>query len=446
MMRKLSLLFAGGALVGGASAMVMVQGAPASTAFAAGKDSDVYKELALFGDIFERVRAQYVTPPDDKKLTESAINGMLTSLDPPHSSYLNPEAAQDMRAQTKGEFGGLGIEVTMDNDLVKVIAPIDDTPPASKAGVLAGDLITKIDGQEVRGLSLNDAVDKMRGEVGSQIELTIQREGADKPITLKIARAVIKVKAVRYRVENDVGYLRVISFTEQTSDDLKKAIKDIQDKIPGDKLKGFVLDLRLNPGGLLDQAVAVSDAFLDKGEVVSTRGRDPQDVTRFDARKGDLTDGKPVIVLINGGSASASEIVAGALQDHRRATVLGTQSFGKGSVQTIIPLGENGSLRLTTALYYTPSGKSIQGKGITPDIKVDQPLPPELKGEDVVRGESELKGHIKGNAEDDNGSGSSAYVPADPKDDIQLNEAIKLLRGEVANAAFPPDPKKGVLN
>jgi carboxyl-terminal processing protease len=333
----------------------------------------------------------------------------------------------------------------MDNDLVKVIAPIDDTP-ASKAGVLAGDLITKIDGQEVRGLSLNDAVDKMRGEIGSSIELTLMRQGVDKPITLKIARAVIKVKAVRYRVENDVGYVRVISFTEQTADDLGKAIKDIQSKIPGDKLKGFVLDLRLNPGGLLDQAVAVSDAFLDKGEVVSTRGRDPQDVTRFDARKGDLTDGKPVIVLINGGSASASEIVAGALQDHRRATVLGTQSFGKGSVQTIIPLGENGSLRLTTALYYTPSGKSIQGKGITPDIKVEQPLPPELKGEDVVRGESELKGHIKGNAEDDNGSGSSAYVPAEAKDDIQLNEALKLLRGEVANAAFPPDPKKGVLN
>ncbi|ENT04734.1 S41 family peptidase [Brucella sp. 63/311] len=442
MIRKLSLLFAGALL--GASAMVMVQGAPASTAFAAGKDSDVYKELALFGDIFERVRAQYVTPPDDKKLIESAINGMLTSLDP-HSSYLNPEATQDMRVQTKGEFGGLGIEVTMDNDLVKVIAPIDDTP-ASKAGVLSGDLITKIDGQEVRGLSLTDAVDKMRGEVGAPIELTILRKGADKPITLKINRAIIKVKAVRSRVENDVGYLRIISFTEQTSEDLKKAIKDIQEKVPADKLKGYVLDLRLNPGGLLDQAVAVSDAFLDKGEIVSTRGRDPQDVTRFDARKGDLTNGKPLIVLINGGSASASEIVAGALQDHRRATVLGTQSFGKGSVQTIIPLGENGSLRLTTALYYTPSGKSIQGKGITPDIKVDQPLPPELKGEDVVRGESELKGHIKGNAEDASGSGSSAYVPPDPKDDLQLNEALKLLRGEVANAAFPPDPKKGVLN
>ncbi|MFC4623773.1 S41 family peptidase [Daeguia caeni] len=442
MIRKLSLLFAGALM--GASAMVMVQGAPASSAFAAAKDSDVYKQLSLLGDIFERVRSQYVTPPDDKKLIESAINGMLTSLDP-HSSYLDPEAAQDMRVQTKGEFGGLGIEVTMENDAVKVIAPIDDTP-ASKAGVLAGDLITKINGEEVRGLTLNDAVDKMRGQVGTDVELTITRPGAEKPITLKITRAVIKVKAVRSRIENDVGYLRVISFTEQTTDDLKKAIQDIQSKVPEDKLKGYILDLRLNPGGLLDQAVAVSDVFLDRGEVVSTRGRDPEDITRFDAHKGDLTNGKPIIVLINGGSASASEIVAGALQDHRRATILGTQSFGKGSVQTIIPLGENGSLRLTTALYYTPSGKSIQGKGITPDIKVEQPLPPELQGKDVVRGESELKGHIKGAAEDEEGSGSAAYVPADPAKDLQLNEALKLLRGEVANAAFPPDPKKGVLN
>lgn len=436
MIRKLSLLFAGALL--GASAIVVVQGTPASIANAAGNDT--YKELAIFGDIFERVRQQYVTPPEDKKLIETAINGMLTSLDP-HSSYLNPEAAQDMRVQTKGEFGGLGIEVTMDNDLVKVIAPIDDTP-ASKAGVLAGDLISQINGVEVRGMSLNDAVEKMRGPVNTPIDLTLIRQGADKPIKLTIKRDIIKVKAVRYRVDNDVGYLRVISFTEKTTDDLKAAVKDIQSQVPEDKLKGYVLDLRLNPGGLLDQAVGVSDAFLDKGEIVSTRGRDPQDVTRFDARAGDIVDGKPVIVLINGGSASASEIVAGALQDHRRATVLGTQSFGKGSVQTIIPLGENGSLRLTTALYYTPSGTSIQGKGITPDIKVDQPLPDELKGRDVVRGESGLKGHIKGEEEDEEGSGSSAYVPLEPSEDIQLGEALKLLRGEQVNAAFPPDPAK----
>lgn len=423
--------------------MVVVQGAPASSANnAAG--SDTYKQLAIFGDIFERVRAQYVTPPEDKKLVENAINGMLTSLDP-HSSYLNPEAAQDMRVQTKGEFGGLGIEVTMDNDLVKVIAPIEDTP-AAKAGVMAGDLITQIDGTEVRGMSLNDAVEKMRGPVNSPIELTLVRQGMDKPIKLKITRDIVKVRAVRYKVENDIGYVRVMSFTEQTYEDLQKAIKDIQSKIPNDKLKGYVLDLRLNPGGLLDQAVAVSDAFLDKGEIVSTRGRDPQDVTRFDARSGDLTDGKPLIVLVNGGSASASEIVAGALQDHRRATILGTQSFGKGSVQTIIPLGESGSLRLTTALYYTPSGKSIQGKGITPDIVVEQPLPAEFKDQDVTRGESALKGHIKGKEEDDKGSGSPAYVPQDPKDDVQLNEAFKLLRGQMANAAFPPNKDKGVPN
>ncbi|MGH6761190.1 MAG: S41 family peptidase [Phyllobacterium sp.] len=440
MIRKLSLLFAGALM--GATAMVVVQGTPATSANAA--SSDTYKQLAIFGDIFERVRAQYVTPPKDKDLIENAINGMLTSLDP-HSSYLNNDAAQDMRVQTKGEFGGLGIEVTMENELVKVIAPIDDTP-ASKAGVLAGDLISKIDGTEVRGLTLTDAVDKMRGPINTPIELTLIRQGADKPITLTIMRDIIKVKAVRHRVENDIGYLRVISFTEQTFDDLRKAIEDVQSKVPDDKLKGYVLDLRLNPGGLLDQAVAVSDTFLDKGEIVSTRGRDPQDITRFDARAGDLIKGKPVIVLVNGGSASASEIVAGALQDHRRATVLGTQSFGKGSVQTILPLGENGALRLTTALYYTPAGKSIQGKGITPDIVVEQPLPEELKGQDVSRGESDLKGHIKGADEGENGSGSVAYVPPDPKDDVQLNEAYKLLRGEMANAAFPPDPNKAIPN
>src|SRR6185312_4125621 len=404
-MRKLSLLLAGALM--GASAMSLVYGAPGSTANAAG--SETYKQLAIFGDIFERVRAQYVMPPDDKALIENAINGMLTSLDP-HSSYMNAEAAQDMRVQTKGEFGGLGIEVTMENDLVKVITPIDDTP-AAKAGVLAGDYISKIDGTEVRGMTLNDAVDKMRGAVATPIKLTILRQGADKPIELTVVRDIIKVKAVKFRVENDIGYMKITSFTEKTYDDLQNAINTIKKQVPKDKLKGYVLDLRLNPGGLLDQAVSVSDTFLDRGEIVSTRGRDPKDITRYDARSGDMTDGKPLIVLINGGSASASEIVAGALQDHRRATVLGTQSFGKGSVQTIIPLGENGALRLTTALYYTPSGKSIQGKGITPDIKVDQPLPEELKGRDVTRGESDLKGHIKGADENANGSGSAAYVP-----------------------------------
>ncbi|MRX35255.1 S41 family peptidase [Aminobacter sp. MDW-2] len=440
MMRKLSLLLAG-ALMGG-SAMSLVYGAPGSTANAAG--SETYRQLAIFGDIFERVRGQYVTPPDEKSLIENAINGMLTSLDP-HSSYLNAEAAKDMRVQTKGEFGGLGIEVTMENELVKVITPIDDTP-AAKAGVLAGDYISKIDGEEVRGLTLNDAVEKMRGLINTPIKLTILREGADKPIELSIMRDVIKVKAVKFRVDNDVGYLKVTSFTEKTFDDLQNAITTIKKQIPADKLKGYVLDLRLNPGGLLDQAVSVSDTFLDRGEIVSTRGRDPKDITRFDSRPGDDIDGKPLIVLINGGSASASEIVAGALQDLRRATVVGTQSFGKGSVQTIIPLAENGALRLTTALYYTPSGKSIQGKGITPDIKVDQPLPADLQGRDVTRGESELKGHIKGAEESDKGSGSAAYVPPEPKDDLQLNYALELLRGQKTDPAFPPNPDKAVMN
>ncbi len=440
MIRKLSLLFAGALM--GATAMSLIYSGPGSPANAAG--SDTYKELAIFGDIFERVRKQYVTPPDEKSLVASAINGMLTSLDP-HSSYMDSEAAQDMRVQTKGEFGGLGIEVTMENELVKVIAPIDDTP-AAKAGVRGGDFISQINGEEVRGLTLQEAVEKMRGEVNSPIDLTILREGADKPIKLTIVRDVIKVKAVKFRVENDVGYLRVISFTEKTFDDLDAAITKIKKEIPADKLKGWVLDLRLNPGGLLDQAVAVSDTFLERGEVVSTRGRDPQNVSRFEARAGDSIDGKPLIVLVNGGSASASEIVAGALQDHHRATILGTRSFGKGSVQTIIPLGEEiGSLRLTTALYYTPAGKSIQGAGIVPDIKVDQPLPEELKNDDVTRGESDLKGHIKGQLETDEGSGSNAYVPPEPKDDVQLAAAMKLLRGETKDPAFPADPNKATL-
>ncbi|WP_176478963.1 S41 family peptidase [Mesorhizobium sp. WSM3860] len=442
MMRKLSLLFAGALM--GASAMSLVYGAPGSAANAAG--SETYKQLAIFGDIFERVRAQYVTPPDDKSLVENAINGMLASLDP-HSSYMNAEQAQDMRVQTKGEFGGLGIEVTMENDLVKVITPIDDTP-AAKAGVLAGDYIAKIDGEEVRGLTLNDAVEKMRGPVNTPIKLTILRQGADKPIELTVVRDIIKVKAVKYRVENDIGYMKITSFTEKTYDDLENAIENIKKQVPNDKLKGYVLDLRLNPGGLLDQAVSVSDAFLKRGEIVSTRGRDPKDVTRFDAKpkQNDDIGGKPLIVLVNGGSASASEIVAGALQDLRRATVVGTQSFGKGSVQTIIPLGENGALRLTTALYYTPSGKSIQGKGITPDIKVEQPLPADLQGRDLTRGESDLKGHIKGADESSTGSGSAAYVPPEPKDDLQLIYAEQLLRGQKTDPAFPPNPDKAVLN
>ncbi|WP_455482193.1 S41 family peptidase [Bartonella sp. B35(2025)] len=435
MIRKIILLVAGVLL--GASSMITMQ------SVAANSESDTYKQLAIFGDVFERVRMQYVTIPDDKKLIESAINGMLTSLDP-HSSYMNAEEAKDMRDSTKGEFGGLGIEVTMEKNLIKVVSPMDDTP-ASKAGILAGDLISKIDGVQTNGQTLSEAVNKMRGAAGTPITLTIIRSGVDKPIEIKVIRDIIKVKAVKYRVEGDIGYLRLIQFSEQTFSNLQSAIKDIQSKIPESKLKGYVLDLRLNPGGLLDQAISVSSAFLNKGEIVSTRGRKKNDVMRFDAKPGDIINGKPLIVLINGGSASASEIVAGALQDHRRATILGTQSFGKGSVQTIIPLGENGALRLTTALYYTPSGTSIQGTGIAPDIIVEQPLPEKYKGHDVKLGESELKGHIKGKLENNKGSGSAAFVPQDPKDDVQLNEAYKLLRGEMANAAFPPDPNKDIL-
>ena len=424
----------------GATAMSVVYSVT-KPAEAAG--ATTYRELSIFGDVFERVRAQYVTPPKEDQLIENAINGMLTSLDP-HSSYMNARDAEDMRTQTRGEFGGLGIEVTMEEDLVKVITPIDDTP-ASRAGVLAGDLISKIDGQDVRGLKLEEAVEKMRGKVNTPIKLTILRKGADKPIELTIMRDIIAVKAVKSRVENDVGYLRVISFTEKTYDDLSAAIEKIKAEVPADKLKGYVLDLRLNPGGLLDQAINVSDAFLERGEVVSTRGRNDDETRRFNASPGDLSDGKPVIVMVNGGSASASEIVAGALQDLRRATVLGTRSFGKGSVQTIIPMGEAGALRLTTALYYTPSGKSIQGTGITPDIKVEQPLPPELQGKLEAAGESNLRGHIQGQSETDEGSGSSAYVPPEAKDDLQLQYALELLRGEKTDPSFPANPEKAEL-
>ncbi len=435
MIRKVSLL-----VLGAAMGAATVSGLYSLSSSASAANGSTYRDLSIFGDVFERVRAQYVTPPDDTQLVENAIKGMLASLDP-HSSYMNPKEAEEMRTQTRGEFGGLGIEVTMENDLVRVITPIEDTP-AAKAGVLAGDYISKIDGDDVRGLSLGAAVDKMRGKVGAPIKLEIIREGADKPIDLTIVRDIIAVQAVKYRVEGDVGYLRIIQFTEKTFADLKKGINKIKAEVPEDKLKGYVLDLRLNPGGLLDQAINVSDAFLQRGEIVSTRGREDGDTRRFDATPGDLSDGKPVIVLINGGSASASEIVAGALHDLKRATVVGTRSFGKGSVQTIIPLGENGALRLTTALYYTPSGTSIQGTGIAPDIRIDQPVPDELKGRVETEGEAGLAGHIKGQSETDEGSGSAAYVPPDPKDDVQLNYALELLRGEKTDPSFPPDPTK----
>jgi carboxyl-terminal processing protease len=401
--------------------------------------ADTYRQLNLFGDVFERVRADYVEKPEDTKLIESAINGMLSGLDP-HSSYMEPKAFRDMQVQTRGEFGGLGIEVTMEEGLIKVVSPIDDTP-ASKAGVLANDIITKLDEEQVQGLTLNQAVEKMRGPVNTKIKLTIMRKGKDKPIEVSLTRDVIRVRAVRSRPEDDVGYIRITQFNEQTTENLKKAITDLQSQIPAEKLKGFVVDLRNNPGGLLDQAISVSDAFLERGEIVSTRGRNAEETQRFSARAGDLIKGKPVIVLINGGSASASEIVAGALQDHKRATLVGTRSFGKGSVQTIIPLGSgNGALRLTTARYYTPSGKSIQAKGIVPDIEVLQDVPDELKSRTDTKGEASLRGHLK--SEGDEKTGSQSYVPPDAKDDKALKMAADLLHGVKVNPTSPTTAEK----
>ena len=386
--------------------------------------ADTYRQLNLFGDVFERVRADYVEKPDDAKLIESAINGMLAGLDP-HSSYMDAKSFRDMQVQTRGEFGGLGIEVTMEDGLIKVVAPIDETP-AAKAGVMANDIITKLDDEQVQGLTLNQAVEKMRGPVNTKIKLTIMRKGQDKPIEVSITRDVIRVRSVRSQIEgDDVGYIRLTQFNEQTTEGLKKAITDISAKIADDKLKGYVLDLRNNPGGLLDQAISVSDAFLQKGEIVSTRGRNAEETQRFNARAGDLTKGKPVIVLINGGSASASEIVAGALQDHKRATVVGTRSFGKGSVQTIIPLGSgNGALRLTTARYFTPSGRSIQAKGITPDIEVLQDVPDELKARDRHQGRGLAARPPQGD-EGKEQTGSQSYVPPDPKNDKALQHGAR---------------------
>jgi carboxyl-terminal processing protease len=444
MMRKTSLIFLG-AVAGVAATLAVTQ--PHSLLFgsaASAAASDTYRELNLFGDVFERVRADYVEKPDDGKLVESAINGMLAGLDP-HSSYMDPKSFRDMQVQTRGEFGGLGIEVTMEDGLVKVVAPIDDTP-AAKAGVMANDIITELDDENVQGLTLNQAVDKMRGPVNTKIKLTIMRKGSDKPIEVTIMRDVIRVKSVRSHPEgDDVGYIRITQFNEQTTDGLKEAINDLNNQLGADKIKGYVVDLRNNPGGLLDQAISVSDTFLDKGEIVSTRGRNPEETQRFNARPGDMTKGKPLIVLINGGSASASEIVAGALQDHKRATLVGTRSFGKGSVQTIIPLGAgNGALRLTTARYYTPSGRSIQAKGITPDIEVLQDVPDDLKNRTDTKGEASLRGHLK--AEGTEESGSQSYVPPDEKDDAALKSAMDLLRGATTNAAFPPNPKAAVPN
>ena len=403
-------------------------------------NATMYEQLDLFGDIFERIRAQYVEEVDEADLIEAAINGMLTSLDP-HSSYLSPKDAEDMRFQTRGEFGGLGIEVTQEDGFVKVVSPIDDTP-ADAAGIEAGDFITHVDGQSVLGLTLDEAVEMMRGPKGSEIIITVFREGEDEPFDVSIIRDTIKLTAVRARSEGQTVVLRVTTFNDQTYPNLFDGI-DEQIKEAGgiENINGFVLDLRNNPGGLLSQAIKVSDAFLEKGEIVSTRGRNPQDGERYNATPDDLAFGKPIVVLINGGSASASEIVAGALQDHRRAIVVGTKSFGKGSVQTVMPLRDDAAMRLTTARYYTPSGRSIQALGVSPDIVVEQPRRNVNEDENDSsrsgRSEADLRGSL------DNDSLSEDEVRQIEEDRVEAERAAKL-REDDYQLAYAIDLLKGL--
>ncbi len=385
-------------------------------------DSDVYKQLNLFGEVYERVRSEYVEKVSDKDLIEAAINGMLQSLDP-HSSYLNADSFTEMKIQTKGEFGGLGIEVTMENGLIKVVSPIDDTP-AAKAGLQSGDYISHIDEEAVMGLTLSEAVDKMRGPVNTELKITVIREGQES-FDLNLKRAIIKVTSIKAKKEEDVAYIRITSFTQKTFKNLVKEYNKLSLEMKGN-LKGLVLDLRNNPGGLLDQAVSVSNAFLERGEIVSTRGRDNKGEQRFNASKGDITNGLPIVVLINGGSASASEIVAGALQDHKRGILMGTQTFGKGSVQTIIPVTSKGAVRLTTARYFTPSGNSIQAKGISPDIYVPQSKLEILENNNSRR-EADLRGALDSENNQENLK-NSIKGENNTINDYQLNRAIELIR------------------
>mgnify|MGYP003331564755 CR=1 FL=1 len=406
---------------------------------AGGDKSELYQQLNLFGDVLERVRRDYVEPVDEKALMENAINGMLSSLDP-HSSYMNPKVYKDMQIQTRGEFGGLGIEVTMENGVIKVVSPIDDTP-ASRAGIKTGDFISAIDGTSIQGLPLNEAVERMRGPADSKVTLTILRQGEKKPLEITLTRAVIRVESVKYEKKGDIGYIRITSFSEKTDAGLKKAVADLKKQI-GPGIRGYVLDLRNDPGGLLDQAIAVCDDFLTGGEVVSTRGRRPEDTQRYNARGGDITDGKPLVVLVNEGSASASEIVAGALQDHRRATIVGVTSFGKGSVQTIIPLGgqRGGALRLTTAKYYTPSGRSIQATGITPDIAVSNLTDKQQSDADQfsTRSEASRAGHFDAEGAQRN-TKMPTIRPEEGKkyDDFQLSYALDRIEGKVVAVPAP---------
>ena len=437
-MNKIVMAIAGGVLAG---TLVTTQVAGPLLAQENSQKANIYQQLDLFGDIFERIRGQYVEEVDAADLIEAAIDGMLSSLDP-HSSYLSPEDAADMRVQTRGEFGGLGIEVTQEEGFVKVVSPIDDTP-ADEAGIEAGDFITHVDGDSVLGLSLDEAVGMMRGVVGSEIVITVVREGEDEPFDVTIVRDTIKLTAVRTRVEGESVVLRVTTFNDQTYSNLEAGIEKQIEAAGGiDLVNGFILDLRNNPGGLLTQAIRVSDAFLDKGEIVSTRGRDPENGDRHNANIGDLAQQKPLVVLINGGSASASEIVAGALQDHRRAIVVGTKSFGKGSVQTVMPMRGSGAMKLTTARYYTPSGRSIQALGISPDIIVEQPRRVAEDDEEATetprrsRSEADLRGSLNNDSltEDEilqiEADREKAEAAAKlRKDDYQMAYAIDILKG-----------------
>ncbi|MBR0662678.1 S41 family peptidase [Roseomonas oryzicola] len=448
------------AAIGAAFAAGIVAG-PLVAAWAQdGNRAETYRLLNLFGDVFERIRAEYVEPVNDRDAIENAIQGMLAGLDP-HSSYMNPRMYRDMQVQTRGEFGGLGIEVTQEGGYIKVISPIDETP-AARAGVKPGDLITHLNGNSVQGLTLQEAVEQMRGERGTSIRLTIRREGTDRPVELTLTRDVIRPQVVRFRVEGgDIGYIRLTSFNEQTEVGLRRAMQQIRQQA-GNNLKGIVLDLRNNPGGLLDQAVQVSDDFLDQGEIVSTRARRSEDSQRWNARAGDIAQGLPIVVLINGGSASASEIVAGALQDHRRAIVLGTKSFGKGSVQTVMPIPGNGAIRLTTARYYTPSGRSIQATGIEPDVEVratreegnqaaaarrdrEADLRRALRNDNSGQQQAapplpplNLPAGLVERVQRDPAEGAPTFDPTKPETDHQLQQALQLLRGIAAS----PNPQR----
>lgn len=444
-MKKLMIAAASGTILG---LIATTQVAGPLLAQEADNSASVYEQLDLFGDIFQRIRSGYVEDVEEKDLIEAAINGMLTSLDP-HSSYLSADDAAAMRVQTRGEFGGLGIEVTQEDGWVKVVSPMDGTP-ADAAGILAGDFITAVDGENVLGLTLDEAVDMMRGPVGSEIIITVVREGEIEPFDVSIIRDTIKLTAVRSRTEGNAVVLRIATFSDQTYSDLESGLQEQAQEAGGmDNVDGIILDLRNNPGGLLNQAIYVSDAFLDAGEIVSTRGRDANDSDRFNAELGDLAQGKPIVVLINGGSASASEIVAGALQDHRRAIVVGTKSFGKGSVQTVVPLQGDGAMRLTTARYYTPSGRSIQALGISPDIIVEQPRrEPEVEGEEeetrAPRSEADLRGSLNNDSltedeirliEEDRARAEAAAELRE--EDYQLAYAIDILKG--LNALGPKE-------